>query len=343
MKRRWSTGIFAALGMLVLIIDSKTAVMGAQRGLQMCIQGVIPSLMPFIFLSQLLVNSMIGHSNRVFGVIERILRIPKGSGSIYVAGLLGGYPTGAQLAAQACRDGLLPRQAANRMLFFCSNAGPAFLFGMLSGAFSDTVTLWVLWLIHIASSVFIAMIIPVGNIPRIQMRAPADLTYAAALKRTLLVAAQICGWVLLFKVLCTFTERWFLFAFSNELQLCITGMLELTAGCMGLMLIENEGLRMILCSGILAFGGLCVVMQTAAVSGELEMNNYIFGKILQCMISICLTSVLQYFLMEDDRKLHIPLPFWVVIFLTGLVFSVFLRKKEKNSSISPPDGVQLVA
>ena len=37
----------AALGMLVLILDSKTALAGAREGIDLCIRTVIPSLFPF--------------------------------------------------------------------------------------------------------------------------------------------------------------------------------------------------------------------------------------------------------------------------------------------------------
>ncbi len=341
MKRKWLGGIFASLGMLALVIDSKTAIVGAQDGLKLCLQGVIPSLLPFIFLSQLLVSALIGSNNAVFSFIERILHIPNGSGSIYIAGLLGGYPTGAQLVAQSYRNKVLSQSDANRMLSFCTNAGPAFLFGILGQSFSDRAIPWLLWLIHIISSVAVAQIVPGKSARRMPISRPDALSPAEALKRSVSILAQICGWVLLFKVLGTFIDRWFLFVFTDEVRLCVTGFLELTAGCMGLAQIENEGLRMILASAFLAFGGLCVAMQTASVCTELDTKNYILGKTAQCLISIILTAIGQHLLLPS-QKADLPLTFWLLLPASIAIFVLFLRKNEKNSSISRAHGVQLV-
>lgn len=342
MKRKWWGGIFAALGMLVLILDSKTAISGAREGLALCIQSVIPSLMPFIFLSQLLVNALIGQNSRIFALLEQILHIPHGSGSIYVAGLLGGYPTGAQLVAQAYRDGVLSRKDANRMLFFTSNAGPAFIFGILSTAFSNSVIPWVLWLIHISSSVLVAQIIPGAYKRQTLIPRASTLSLASALKRTVMVMAQICGWVTLFKVLCIFIDRWFLFILSDEVHIWVTGLLELTAGCTDLPQIKSEGLRMILSSAFLSFGGLCVAMQTAGVCSQLQLKNYLLGKILQSLVSILMGSIAQYFLCEPTQTVQIHPMIWFIIGLPLAFFVLYLRKSEKNSSISRPNGVQLV-
>ena len=41
------TGLTGAAGMLVLILDAKTALAGAKEGIQLCLYTVIPSLFPF--------------------------------------------------------------------------------------------------------------------------------------------------------------------------------------------------------------------------------------------------------------------------------------------------------
>ena len=50
-KRKWIVSLAAAAGILVLILDSRTALAGAAQGLSLCLKTVIPSLFPFIFLS----------------------------------------------------------------------------------------------------------------------------------------------------------------------------------------------------------------------------------------------------------------------------------------------------
>ena len=48
------------LGMLLLILDSGTALEGAKEGLVLCVSSVIPALLPFWVLSSLLTGSLWG-------------------------------------------------------------------------------------------------------------------------------------------------------------------------------------------------------------------------------------------------------------------------------------------
>ena len=104
MNRIW-TGIFASVGLLVLILDAKTGIQGASEGLELCIRSIIPSLLPFFVLSILLTSTLSGKKISVLLPLERLLRIPRGSGSIFIIGILGGYPVGAQSVAQSYKNG----------------------------------------------------------------------------------------------------------------------------------------------------------------------------------------------------------------------------------------------
>jgi len=73
------TGIAAALGIALLILDSKTALIGAQEGVTMCIQTVIPSLFPFFLFSILLTTSLMGRQIKLLTPICRLCRIPEGA------------------------------------------------------------------------------------------------------------------------------------------------------------------------------------------------------------------------------------------------------------------------
>ena len=46
MGKKILTGSLAALGILVLILDGKTAILGAGDAIELCLASVIPSLFP---------------------------------------------------------------------------------------------------------------------------------------------------------------------------------------------------------------------------------------------------------------------------------------------------------
>ena len=79
-----------ALGMLGLILDSRRAMFGAAEGVELCLTAVIPSLLPFLFLSMLLTDRLWGRKNRLLRPLGRLFRLPDGSEALLIPGLLGG-------------------------------------------------------------------------------------------------------------------------------------------------------------------------------------------------------------------------------------------------------------
>jgi hypothetical protein len=324
------TGIAAALGVGLLILDNKTALTGAQEGVTMCIQTVIPSLFPFFLLSILLTTALIGRRIRFLHPVCRLCRIPEGAESILIAGFLGGYPVGAQCISQGFEARQLSSADAKRLLGFCNNCGPAFLFGMASALFDQWWTPWLLWFIHIISAILVGVLLP-GHPHSCTAPQTKTISPVEALDRTVRIMAGVCGWVIMFRILITFCQRWFLWYFPQECQVIVNGLLELSNGCIALYKIENIPLRFILCSGFLGFGGLCVTTQTLSVTSKrLDKGLYFPGKVLQCCISVALAAIVQGYVS--------PLPL-IISALIGLPTAVFLRKRQKNGRNPQPIGV----
>ena len=75
-KQLW-TGIIAAIGFFMLLIDTKTALHSAQEGISLCISTVIPSLFPFFVLSSFINTSLLGKKIRMLHPICKICNIPQ--------------------------------------------------------------------------------------------------------------------------------------------------------------------------------------------------------------------------------------------------------------------------
>lgn len=326
-SRKRISAVGAAFGMLMLILDGQTALSGGQEGIALCLRTVIPSLFPFFILSPLLISNLDGNWLRPVG---RLCGIPKGAESLLLVGFLGGYPTGAQCVAQAAGNGQLSAPQAQRMLAFCNNAGPSFLFGMVSQLFPRPGYAWLLWGIHIVSAIFVAMILP-GEKSNTANLSPAKMTLPQALSKAVHTMALVCGWVIFFRICIAFICRWFLWYLPQTAQILLIGILELSNGCWALGEIGQISLRFLICSGILAFGGICVSLQTRSVTANLSLKGYFLGKLLQTGFSLCLAYGIQLFFPD-------PLPFSPFIFLIPLPLLCF-RKKEINSSIPQSIGV----
>lgn len=341
MKRRREVvkGCLVCLGMLVCILDSKTAISGAQDGLDLCIRTVVPSLFPFFLLSTLFTATITGYECKILKPLCRLCRVPAGSLPLLLAGFLGGYPVGAQCVAQACRAGQLDSDDAKRMLGFCNNCGPAFVFGMVGGLFEQWWIAWVLWGIHIAGSLAAAILIPGKGSGVICSSDAKPLTIVQAMQQTVRVMAGVCGWVLIFRVMIGYLQRWILWWLPTTVQVTVYGLLELSNGCVALNTIVNSGLRFVLCSLFVGFGGLCVAMQTFSVTAGIDRGCYFPGKMIQSCISVLLAYLVQTVLFPREQRISLPLSVPAILLAFVILVAFLMRKKQNNSRILQPIGV----
>ena len=337
-RNRCIMAICAAFAMLLLIVDSKTGINGAKEGLKLCLKTVIPSLFPFFVLSLMLTSAILGTESKLLSPIGILCGIPAGAESIFLTGLIGGYPLGAHTISNACSSGQLPTSVGERMVAFCSNAGPAFIFGMAGAMFYEPWIPWALWGIHISGAVFTAVILPRSRRGAASVRKGMPLSPSAAVRSSLRAMANVCAWVVLFRVVIAFLERWLLWLLPEVGQVLVSGLLELANGCCALDRLANSGLRFIVCSAMLSFGGLCVTMQTVSVCQGVSLRLYLPGKIVQSLFCIFLSALLQFFLPGIDTAAYS-----VDILILSLLFlfmaSGILRKMQKNSSNLTPVGV----
>ena len=310
-KYHFLGSILAGIGLLILIFDSRLALEGAGTGIDLCIKTVIPSLFPFFVLSMILTKGLGDCIPDPLQKLGLMLGIPASGISVLIPAFLGGYPVGANCIGDLYRNNHISKEDAQRMLAFCSNAGPSFLFGMVSGFFPEQKTVWLLWMIHICSAVLTASAIPFEK-SRDTVQNPSQTSRHAD---TILPAARamalVCCWVVLFRVLIAFLDAWFFRRLPVWLQVLLMGALELTNGCCALPMIADANLRFLLCSCMLSFGGICVLFQTASVTKGLSLACYIKGKLMQTLFSFLLSCAI---VLDRGWYFAIFLPLCVILF-----------------------------
>lgn len=324
MKKRLTAGLAAAL-MVAVILDGKTALESASEGVNLCLRTVIPALFPFLFLCALITSSLWGEPLPWLRRISRRLGIPAGGESLLICAFLGGYPTGAQILGSCYQEGRLDRSTAQRLLPLCSNAGPAFLFGMAAQQFSGSQRAAALWIVQILSVFLLALLHGTDTNKTVSL-SKDGATVSGQLHRSVRTMALICGWILLFQILSCFLERWFFWLLPSEIQVLFKGLLELSSGCCDLYRIESEALRFLICTVQLSFGGLCVTMQTASVISDLSLWGYLRGKLLQTGAAVILSML---YLLRG----------WPALGIAGAVIFLSPLRVKNNCRFSTSTGV----
>ncbi|PKR78518.1 sporulation integral membrane protein YlbJ [Halalkalibacillus sediminis] len=110
------------------------------RGLNLWLEIVLPSLLPFFIVSELLL---------AFGVVQLIgvllepmmrplFNVPGSGGVVLGMGMASGYPAGAKFTSNLRKSKVLTRIEAERLVSFTNASNPLFIFGAISiGFFHD--------------------------------------------------------------------------------------------------------------------------------------------------------------------------------------------------------------
>lgn len=314
-QRKQILGIWGFFGLFCLIVDSKTAIQGSIDGLNLCMRTLIPSLFPFFVVSSVIQDAFYGTKLPVLRPLGRLFRIPEGSEALLIPAFLGGYPVGASSIRDAFDNKQISIQNAERMLAYCNNCGPSFLFGVIAPMFTDKESVWVLWAIHVLSCWMVANVFPYRP-DRSNNSSANEKNTGNVMIRSIRSMGLVCGWVILFRVILAFLQRWILWLFPTPVQVLITGLMELSNGCCELHRIDDIQLRFFICSILLSLGGFCVAMQTVSAASGLRMQQYIHGRILHCLFSMVISTLYL------QRKY-----FWIPV--AALIFPIYheLRKK----------------
>lgn len=270
---------------------------GAQNGLALCINAVIPSLLPFMLISTCVIKS--GFSRPLGRLLSKILTPLTGitpSGCVcFITGLLGGYGTGARAVYESLKEKQISYNEAERLLAFCNNAGPLFVIGTVGISFFSSKSVGItLFLIQVVTSVICARILS-GNFKGESQSIGREWEFYKKNKPSLgeLITSSAIESGSAIVNACVFV-----ITFSAILEILpfgeytfLAGILEVTRGSAEL---SREGTRALpLISALLSWGGVSVHFQAAALcKGEINTKIYYIGKVTAAVIAYILTKLI---------------------------------------------------
>lgn len=265
------TAAGAAAGLLLLLVRPSAAASGALEGLSLTAQVLLPSLFPFMVLTDVLLNSSLPGTER--------------RAVSFVLGLAGGYPTGARLVCGLYTSGRIRREEAEWRLGWCSNCGIGFLFGTVAAGLLGRPALGItLLLSQVLSALCCALFLrpPKHTTTAVSVSA-AGGSFSAALSRAAKSMAGVGSGVILISALLAATER-LLPPLPPLVSALLRGVCELSLGARAAAALPGGG---VLLSSVCAFGGLCVHLQCLGFisAAGLSPRRYFVGKALQALFA----------------------------------------------------------
>ena len=280
------------------LADAADVRQATAEALSLCARSVVPALFPFLVVSSLLLRLGFGElaAPWLAGLLEPLFQVPGACSSALLLGLVGGYPIGAQTAADLYREGLADRAEAERLLAFANNSNPVFLISVLgAGAFDSVRTGVWLWLIHVLSALLTGLLFRGSGISTkrqvVSRKTPVRAVrltnaFVEAVKSSLSGILSVCAFVTFFYVLARP-----LATLGGRLGPVLVGVTELFSLT---PLLTADRFGFILAAGCAGWGGLSVLCQTAAVldGSGLSLKNCFLGKVIQGVLSALLAALI---------------------------------------------------
>lgn len=310
----FALAIGASLVGLVVYTDACKETAG--KAAAMCIELILPSLFPFLVLSNLVIG--MGYA-RALGkacapVMRRLFNLSGACAGPFLMGIIGGYPIGAKSAVALYESGQCTQSECERMLSFCNNSGPAFILGVVgSGIFSSSKAGILLYAAHVLASVTVGILFrsykkgenttAAGHKPVLYEQPHFASVFTSSVTRALASVGNISAFVIFFAVatdllfssgILSAAVRgiaWLLSPLEitqSSIERIAIGFLEMTSGLSGLSgAAGNVGTQLSMAAFILGWAGISVHCQVLSFldSGGLSLKPYILGKLMHGAIS----------------------------------------------------------
>ena len=249
-----SVGIFALI--ICFIVFSVRAKAQALEGMKLCLNVIVPTLLPILILT----NTIIKSSSRlfletVFSPLARLLRLPKCACCALILGLIGGYPTGAILSNELFNLHLIDNQTAKRLLRCSFCGGVAFIITAVGTIhLNSTKTGIIIYTVNVLSSIIICVadgIIHPNTNKSTQECSIGSQSFCNALINSIECStksvAVMCGCIVFFSAICGLVS---IPPFAMPL-------IEITNGIFKF----NGSISLPYLCFFLSFGGLCIHLQ----------------------------------------------------------------------------------
>lgn len=287
--------ILCVFGLIALfIIKSDVYVKTTFQGIVLWATTVLPSLLPFFFLTAILTKTI-----NLSAVAEKISPLSKflynAQGIalfVRIMSLLSGYPIGAKLLRDLYENRVITDKQVKKYCTFTSTSGPLFIVGAVGvGMFNDKLCGFVLLASHVLSSLLVGVVFRKmpdnGHIEPLSNKKVCNDVLYESIYSSVVSVAVVGGLISIFYTISSVCNDLMLLyplqkilgqIIGNDYARAFTcGLIECTKGALMLSKLSKNSLSLSLTCALISFGGLSVWFQSFTY---LKKCNVKFGLFL---------------------------------------------------------------
>lgn len=315
-KMTLSQTAFCAVSILTLALTYlhyEEATSAMSRALEICLNTLIPSLFPFMVISELILRSGAGEliARAVGAPFLRIFGISRAGANAFLLGMICGFPIGTRAALSLYERGEIDGRELSHLLCFCNIQSPAFVIGSVGiGIFGSAKLGICLFLCDLLSSVALGLLFRLrfkrkaGGAP-LSFLLPAasrPKRFCASLTESVRSGAEamlsVCAFIVFFRGLGGIAELYLrelsLSPFAHTLAL---GFFELTGGIFSLSSLDRH-VALLCAAASIGWSGLSVHFQFISICNErrVDLFAYFLSKLMRALLNAALISLALRFL-----------------------------------------------
>ena len=282
----------------LMMRDASLAADAIKQGLSLCARTMIPSLFPFMVVSELIVRSDAGRwiSRASAWLLRPLLGMSEAGCCAVTLGGLCGFPVGARTAAAYYRRGEMSAEEFGRVICFCNVPSAAYLIGAVGCSLYTNVAVGrALWWLSLGAALVVGLILrprrhPAPKLSDIPSRRAVKGTEALPLADAIRGGADgmmnVCAAVLLFSAIGAVVGRYLVaFGVSKVWRAAVIGALELSTGAEVAAACKGET-ALLLGAAAVGWGGLSVHCQIASVCADcpFPVRRFALARLAQAVL-----------------------------------------------------------
>lgn len=281
--------IFLSILLILYTINSPIIINSILSYTKLFITKLFPTNFIFFVISTILIEQ---------GLIELLNTKFKLNSSIFyvtIMSILSGIPSGAKYTKDLLNKKVISNKTANYLITYTHFPNPMFILSAATSLTNNEIAIKILITLILSNLLIAISLKPKGKeIYSISDSSPKD--FASSLSKAIIDAIKVIiiiyGTSVFFYLITIIINKYLTLNTLN--YIIVNGIFDLTKGIFSTSLINNELTKSILIILFSAFGSLSIHIQIKSIisNTSIKYKNFLFGRIIQIMISIPLFLLL---------------------------------------------------
>ena len=301
----------AVIFMLYIAIgETETAKNAVYSGIMRCINIIIPSLYFMMCVSGIAIKS--GIIERISPFFDKASKFFLGMCGevflIFLCSMLAGYPVGAKMLNELYVKGQINKRQAEVYLCVCYGAGSAFIFGCVSqcGAKTGKLIIASNIIANVITAFFLGIIFRCHSESErnhLENRIKGSMLISESVSEAGKSMFILCTMIIFFSAVTSAIEPFYSNFVESELKINIIKCLIDISAVTELNIYNYEFLPVV--SGLVSFGGICVIMQIRAImSAEIRIGMFILVRIVTGVLSSFICSIFTVIFIKSGETVN---------------------------------------